>query len=305
MSHGTRAALHLPGAIFFFLALTLQPSFAEARPVTMWELQGKSNRIFLLGSIHLLRSSDYPIPGIIYRAYDEADALIMELDMDDQDPLQTQAMVQELGMFHDGGSLQLALGKKTYAEAERLAAELQIPLASLAQLEPWLAAVTVETIMIMRMGFELSFGIESHLMARASSDGKEITGLETERQQFGMLDSLSPAAQRDMLLQALSEGTELGENLDALVEAWRHGDVATLAESLLEEMAESKELYETIVADRNRDWIKQIEALLDDEDDYLIIVGTLHLVGPDGVPELLKKRGHTVRQMQQLENNPG
>jgi uncharacterized protein YbaP (TraB family) len=45
--------------------------------------------------------------------------------------------------------------------------------------------------------------------------------------------------------------------------------------------------------------MESIDSLLDDADDYLIIVGALHLIGGDGLPALLGKRGVEVRQMHQ------
>jgi hypothetical protein len=53
------------------------------------------------------------------------------------------------------------------------------------------------------------------------------------------------------------------------------------------------------VVDRNKDWVRQITALLNDDDDYLIVVGTMHLIGKDGVPQLLRNRGMQIEQMSQ------
>jgi len=87
--------------------------------------------------------------------------------------------------------------------------------------------------------------------------------------------------------------------MDAMIEAWRNGDVQFLEDNLLADMANYPELNQVVVVDRNLAWTRDIEALLDDSDDYLIIVGTLHLVGANGVPELLKSRGHQVVQLSQ------
>jgi uncharacterized protein YbaP (TraB family) len=55
-------------------------------------------------------------------------------------------------------------------------------------------------------------------------------------------------------------------------------------------------LYESLLAARNRKWIPKIEALLNGDRNYLVIVGTGHLVGPDGVVELLRRAGITAVQ---------
>jgi uncharacterized protein YbaP (TraB family) len=48
--------------------------------------------------------------------------------------------------------------------------------------------------------------------------------------------------------------------------------------------------------DRNRAWAARLVELLDDDDDYLVVVGALHLVGRDSVVDLLTKRGFAVVQ---------
>ncbi len=286
-------------AICFVLPVLSEPLAGAEHPVTLWQVDGDTNSIFILGSIHLLRKSDYPIPSIIYEVYDEAEVLIMELDMDDVDPMQTQALVRELGMLADGKSLEDEIGSRAYAKAAALADELQIPLSMLAGSKPWLAAVMAETLILTRVGFDPMQGIEMHLMAKAGSDGKEILGFETERQQLEMLDGLSLPAQRDMLLQTLEDGGRIEQLLDEIIDAWRYGNTRFMEQTLLSDMSGNDELYNTIVVDRNRDWVQQIEGLLDGSDDYLVIVGTMHLVGKDGVPRLLTRRGLEVTQMQQ------
>jgi len=286
-------------AICFLLPVLSESLPGAEHPVTLWQIDGDTNSIFILGSIHLLRNSDYPIPSVIYDVYDEAEVLIMELDMDDVDPAQTQALIRELGMMADGKSLEDEIGSRAYAKAAAFADELQIPLSMLAGSKPWLAAVVAETLILTRVGFDPMQGIEMHLMAKARSDGKEILGFETERQQLEMLDGLSPHAQRDMLLQTLEDGGRIEELLDDIIDAWRHGNTSLMEQTLLSDMSGYDELYNTIVVDRNRNWVQQIEGLLGDSDDYLIIVGTMHLVGKDGVPRLLNKRGLEVTQMQQ------
>ena len=43
---------------------------------------------------------------------------------------------------------------------------------------------------------------------------------------------------------------------------------------------------------RNRQWLPKIEALLNEDRDYLVVVGALHFVGRDGLLALLKSHGH-------------
>lgn len=268
-------------------------------PLSMWQVDGVNNRVYLLGSIHLLREQDHPLPSAIYAAYRDAEELIMELDMDDMDPFEGQILTNELGLIKDGSTLSALMGAELYAEAQKLADVAQIPLSLLEKSEPWFAAMNVEIMLLMRMGFNPALGIETQLMEMAVADRKEIHGFETMRQQLEFLDELSAEAQRAMLIQALSEGTSLREIMDSMIEAWRKGDTAFLEDNLLSDMQDYPELNRVIVVDRNLAWTSQIEELLDDPIDYLIVVGALHLVGADGVPQLLQSRGHRVTQMRQ------
>lgn len=268
----------------------------------MWQVEGQTNRVFLLGSIHLLRDKDHPLPSAIYDAYGEAETLIMELDMDDMDPVASQMLATEMGLIQNGQTLADLLGAASYAEAEKLALAADIPLELLSRAEPWYAAMNVELMLLMRLGFNPALGLETHMTELAKNDRKEILGLETMRQQLGFLDGLSADAQREMFMQALREGAELDELMDQMIDAWRIGDIVLMEDTVLADMQDYPELNRTIVIDRNLDWTNQIEDLLDDEDDYMIIVGTLHLVGEEGVPKLLVERGHAVTQMRQGAN---
>jgi len=281
------------------LALLALPVHADevGHPVTMWKVAGASNSIYLLGSIHLLRSQDYPLPTALDAAYDDAEVLIMEIDMDDMDPMAAQAAFNKYGVLHDDTTLRDLMGDGPYFEATAAAESIGIPLDMLSKTEPWYAAMTVEIMMLSRIGFNPTLGIEMHMMSKATRDGKTIEGFETVEEQIQFLDGMSLQAQRDMLLSTLEETAKLREMMDDLIDAWRHGDIAQLEAGMLDELAKHEELKKALVTDRNLRWVEQIENLLDDDDDYLIIVGALHLIGPGGVPNQLSGIGYDVHQL--------
>lgn len=270
---------------------------ADDERLPLWRIEGEANRIYLLGSVHLLRESDYPIPDAIYDAYADADTLVMELDIDDLDPAAVRALVNELGMIQGGGSLEEILGPEAFAKAAAYAEAASIPLQALADTEPWFAAITVEQMTLQRIGFDPAHGIEAHLAGRAADDRKEIVGLETLREQLELLDGLPAGAQRALLLQTLEDSLDIGDIMNDMIRAWRRGDTAFLEHAILEDMRGYPDLYSALVVRRNRAWAVAIEEMLSDADDYLVVVGALHLIGSDGVPALLNERGKTVVQL--------
>lgn len=217
--------------------------------------------------------------------------------MDDIDSAATQRLFNENGVLRDGTTLKDLMGDELYRRAETAAAAVDVPIDMLASSEPWLAAITVEMLQLYRIGFNPMLGVEMTLLSRAVRDGKRIDGLEAIEEQLAFLDGLSLDAQRAMLIQTLEESATMRESIDEMIRAWRYGDTASLESGLLDTFKGHEELNDALVNQRNRRWLLQIRELLDDKDNYLIIVGALHLVGEDGVPNLLAQQGVTIKQL--------
>jgi uncharacterized protein YbaP (TraB family) len=128
------------------------------------------------------------------------------------------------------------------------------------------------------------------------ADHKPIQGLETAEQQFGILAHLPMPLQKKFLLMTIDETDNLDAEIKDLLAAWRSGDTDRLARLLSDEFNEAPELYRPLTEDRNRAWVGEIAAMLHDRDDYLVVVGALHLVGRNSVVDLLRQRGYKVTQ---------
>jgi uncharacterized protein YbaP (TraB family) len=124
-------------------AVSMVHALPTDHALPLWKIDGAENRVYLLGSVHMLRKTDHPLPSAIYDAYNDAEALVMEVDITAIDPVTTQIMVNELGMIQDGRLLGDLLGADDFAEATALAERLNIPLSMMAGAEPWFAAITM------------------------------------------------------------------------------------------------------------------------------------------------------------------
>ena len=262
---------------------------------TLWTVKGKTNTVYLLGSVHFLRPSEQ-LPAAVDAAYKDAEQLVMEIDMDDLDPLAAQQTTMELGMLPEDDSLESEVGASTYAKVVRQAQDIGLDPQILNRFRPWLAAMTLVQLQLLKQGLDPESGVEQRLTARATSDGKKITGLETLEEQLGMLANLPSDQQRQFLLYSIEDADNAAREIDKMLAAWRIGDVAALAQLLSREFNQFPALYRPLTVDRNRRWAPHIEALLNEHDDYLVVVGALHLVGKDSVIDLLQKDGYTVTQ---------
>jgi uncharacterized protein YbaP (TraB family) len=262
---------------------------------SLWSLKGKTNTVYLLGSVHFLSESE-KLPAALDQAYRNSEVLVMEIDMDDLDPAQTQQITLELGMLPAGQSLEQQLGKPTYSRLVKRAQDVGIDPTLLNRFKPWFAAMTLVQLQLIKMGLAPTSGIEQRFTTRAVADKKPIHGLETLRGQLGMLAGLPDKQQREFLLYSIDDADRIAEEIDELLTAWRIGDTKALAALLAEGFEQYPDLYRPLTTERNRRWVSQVEALLDDRDDYLVVVGTLHLVGKDSLIELLQAKGHKIIQ---------
>lgn len=270
-------------------------SAPESQHHSLWSLKGKSNTVYLLGSVHFLNPAEQ-LPAAIEDAYRDSEVLLMEIDMDDLDPLEAQEVTMELGVLPAGQSLQQQLGPPTYAKLETRAKEVGLDPALLNRFKPWFAGMTLMQLQLMKMGLAASSGVEQRFTTRAAADKKPIHGLETLREQLGMLAGLPDRQQREFLLYSIEDADRMAEEIDELLSAWRRGDSKALAQLLAEGFERYPDLYRPLTTDRNRRWLSQVEALLDDREDYLVVVGTLHLVGKDSLIDLLQGKGHKILQ---------
>ena len=264
---------------------------ADGTPHSLWELHGKRNTVYLLGSIHVLRPSDYPLPPAVLGAYGSAKSILMEVNLQDIDSPQVQSELLASALLPEGKSLPSILGKQRYERAAALAREVGVELATFDQFAPWFAAEAISQMQLAQLGFQPQSGVEMYFMERARSDGKTVAGLETVHEQIALFDAMSMDAQAEYLASSLEQARDLPKEVDAMVHAWQRGDTEWFDNQLKRELGRDPQLYQSLLVARNRKWTPKIEALLNEDGNYLVIVGTGHLVGLDSVIDLLKKDG--------------
>lgn len=263
----------------------------------LWVIESDTNRTYILGSIHVLRDQDYPLPAVFQQAYNDADHVIMELDFTALDPITTLATTRRLAMLPDDKSLRSVMGAKRYAQARDAAQSIDVNLEQFARVDPWYAAMTITQMQLSRLGYKAENGIELHFAQMVKRDEKTGSGLETIEQQLGILDRLPTDSQISFLLESLVDEEELKVEGERMIQAWKSGNSQQLYELFAQDLEGNPALQLALLDERNQAWLPRIEDLTDDDEDYLVIVGALHLVGKQGVIELLRDRGFKVRQL--------
>jgi len=263
----------------------------------LWQLQTDKGDIYILGSIHLLKRENYPLNPAIEKAFDSTKKLVLEIDLKNADSETVQRLMLEKGVHREGKTLHQNVSAETYSLAAKRAQELGVDIRALSSLKPWVVALTMTSLQLRKLGFDANSGVDRYLAGRAAKTGKPMAALETAAFQIGLMDQLSAGDQESMLRQSLREMDLLDKKLDQIVRSWAAGDVRALEELLLDAMREYPAVHQKIVVDRNRRWLPEIERMIEQGENALVVVGAAHLVGKEGVIELLKARGYTLEQM--------
>ncbi|MBT8142812.1 MAG: TraB/GumN family protein [Gammaproteobacteria bacterium] len=257
----------------------------------IWKIQGDHNSVYIMGSIHLLSKDLYPLDEVYQNAYADAERLVFEIDEQLLDQASVQAAVLNFAPLSGAETLEQAIGSEKYAEVKRLAKENNLPMLMFENFDPWFSYVNLSNMLVMNAGYSPESGIDMHFMQRGLSDGKPIDGLETLPEQLNFFEQIPMDQQADMLLEVMQNSHEVPGMLTELVSEWQSGDMDGLAELLLEDMHKTPAMYDLLLKQRNHNWVDKILPLLQEQDDYLIIVGAGHLAGPDSVIKLLQDRG--------------
>jgi uncharacterized protein len=278
-------------AFGLFGCLTAQ----AASPV--WAVRGSHNVLYLAGSIHMLPADDAALPAGFTRAYGDSPRLVMELDLGKFDPMEAMTWMMDHGTLPAGTTLHDVLGEQRYARVTAAAASVGMPMIGLESLAPWVVGIEITDAAYEHEGFDPEQGVEEQLLRRAQADHKPTAGLETLSEELGSLASLSSADQIRMLDQTVDELKDIKSEMREITGAWRQGSSSRLASLLSSEYRAFPSLYKPLVTDRNRRWLPQIEQLLKSNDNALVVVGALHLVGEGGLLELLRSKGYTITQL--------
>ncbi len=264
-------------------------------PTSLWRVSDGTNHLFVGGTVHALEPSDFPLPSSFDAAYELSVSLITEIGVLNEIQLLSS---QPLYLDPSQQSLEQRLSEDVYNSLSSLvAAENGI----LSNVEFWRTNLAMSNL----TGFYLSnrgviAGVELHYENMAGVDSKSVVALETLEFQIQTLGEQNSHLSDDELVTQTLESLESGEALSGLrelIKAWRYGDLQLLEQEYLDALLlENEQDYNSLIKNRNQDWVPQIEAYLSSPEVELVLVGVLHMPGPDGLLELLEESGYLVER---------
>ena len=288
-------SIRRPYVVFVCLFLL---SFSQAKADTsVWSVRSGDNVIYLGGTVHLLRPADYPLPGEFEEAYQASSELYFETDIASMSDLSVQAQMLQQLTYGDDNSLSSILSDEAYAALSIYTATAGLPIAMLNKFKPGLLISTLQILVFQSMGFTPQ-GVDAFFHTRAVGDGKAEGQLETVQEQIGFIAAMGEGNESEFILLSLKDLAETGDVMEGMIGAWRSGDAEGLSELFVEDMkVEAPALYDTLLLQRNLKWVPQIDSMLQDADTEFVLVGAAHIVGENGLLDLLSQKGYEINQL--------
>ena len=237
-------------------------SSGPRRKTFFGRLRATRTRVYILGSIHLLKRENATLKPIVQEVFSKSQRLVLEIDLLKEGPAKFQQLLMQKGVNLDGKLLPQQLSPETYELTAQRAADLGMDLKLLASFKPWVVALTMVVMELQKLGYDPNSGIDHQLAQRAKQANKPVSGLETAEFQIDIFSRLSPPEQDMFLRQSLLEMDQLEKSVDDMVDAWNRGDVERGEKLFLESMRDYPELKAKFIDERNRSWIPQIEQFL-------------------------------------------
>lgn len=264
---------------------------------SVWKAQKGTAIIYLGGSCHLLRETDFPLPPEFDRAYKASDMVVFETDISKlQDPSLLQKVMTK-AMYADGSTVDKHLSARTYGELSAYCEANGIPLDAFRQFKPSMLMMTLTITELMKLGVTQQ-GVDQFLYGRSNRDKKIVEGLETVDEQFNYVISMADGNEDEFVSYSLREMKSVKQKYEILVNAWRTGDAVKLDDLMIADLkSQQPKLYKRLITDRNRNWLPLIDAYQKTPRTRFIVVGVAHLVGPDGIIESLRKKGYKVDKL--------
>ncbi|MEO5692054.1 MAG: TraB/GumN family protein [Usitatibacter sp.] len=286
------------GLLAAFQAIAQVPAQLAGRQF-LWEVSSLTNKVYLYGTVHAGRKDWYPLPAPVEKALEDSAVLVVEADITDTKAISTT----EYSMTYKApDSLAAHVSKEDYERFRKLLPRYAITEQQLSHMKPFMAVSVLVFSEWARLGFLPSLGIDSYLIRKAKEQKKAIVELEGVDSQMRLMDSLTEDEHRDAFegtVKALETGL-IGEQIVGMVNAWQTGDpglMLEVARKYNENVTGARDFEEKFVWSRHEAMMKKIEGYLNDSKErHFIAVGSLHLAGPRGLVEMLRKKGYVVRQ---------
>lgn len=271
----------------------------DSRKLCLWQIDHGGSRVYLLGSVHLMKEDMYPLPEPITAAFNESDVVVFEIDLTEMDAKEIASLMEQQGIYTPPATISDDLAPETLELLTDYLEEEGIRLDQVSQMKPWMLSLYISIMDLKQLGFKTELGLDQHLNQKAMDLNKETDGLESAAQQISFLSGDQIEIQDLSLRAYLSERHQVQEETGQMISAWNDGDADELYDLAIDQIMDYPELQnqmDRLILERNLNMVQKIRGYLDSQRKYLVVAGALHMGGPEGIIQLLSE-DFTVEQI--------
>lgn len=260
----------------------------------LWRVADADTTVYIFGAADLLPPDAQWRSTAVTDALGQANQVILETDESPEAQAALGAVIQEIGLYRDGKTLREVLNTAQEAEIGAVTQSFGAPLSALDRLKPWLAGIQIGALNAQRQGYQTWSSGLAQLRADAKGADKAVSFLEPDRRTIlRIINNLPEETHINMLLTAARQARDKPAQATETAPHYLAGDIEAL--TLMyhgEGQWADQRLYDALLVERNREWAKGIETLLENHDGVIFFaVGVGHVLGADSLQEMLKTRG--------------
>ena len=287
---------YLSGVLLAFCAVISATATAQT---SVWQVSKGDSKLYIAGTVHMLPPNQFPLPDAFSQSYQRSEKVFFEADIRELETAKGAQLLMRHARYQDERNLKQVLSASTYQQLEQAAASLGISLKTLNSFKPDFVLLNLMQVAMQRAGMA-GEGVDSYFLQQALSDNKTLGFLETTEQQLSLLLNASESQEDEFVKQNLAQFHQLEQQLNDIIAAWRSGDTSALAKLAMAftDTPEGKQFYDTLLVQRNKNWLPHIVQMLETPEVEMVLVGALHLAGEHNVLQLLQQNGYSITQLQ-------
>lgn len=283
---------------YLLLFSLLTASVLSQAQTFLWQVSKGQNQIYLGGTFHMLKESDYPLPKEFEAAYNKVNWLVFETDISKLETAEFQQKFQQAFLLPQGTTLKDTLSANAMRKLKNYCLLNGIDLNQFAAFKPQFISLIIVVQELQKYGLTAE-GVDNFFYKKAKNDGKLTTQLESVDSQIHYLANMAEGNEDNLIEQTLDDAEEIEAMMDGMSQAWRNGNAEQMDElGILPMKQDFPKIYRSLLVERNNNWMPRIEQLLNHKERKLVLVGALHLAGKDGLLAQLKNKGYQIRQVQ-------
>jgi uncharacterized protein len=299
MAMNSKWAVRLPGIVIVLAALTVCTTSAQTAATGksfLWKVHSGQKVLYLAGSVHALGADSYPLSAAYESAFNSSGTLVEEINLAEAEQLAAAPLLLSKGLYTDGRTFESAVGKDTATLVATRLKTTGIPMEMIRTMKPWMVMLLITAFEAQKAGLDAALGLDKYFFDKARAASKPVLALETAESQIDRFDKMPETLQEQMLRSTLTELDSQQNSVAAMINAWKTGDAAALEKMSLSSFDGYRGAYTSLIVERNNNWVPQIEACMAKPQPCFVVVGAAHLIGPDGLLTLLKKKGYKIEQ---------